>query len=241
MKLHQSRVLHSISDFQFKNQTDSYGFMRYANDMYLIWKVCEYFQPQSVLEIGFFAGQTFGLLLESTSSQTKLVSVDIDYSRLPIFEKMFDNDPRFHQIRFIQDDSINLDLKELFDFIHIDGNHDYKYVLNDLEKSLNLMHKNTILCMDDYDWPGVGQVINEHLLGQHDFVPFLSGDQEMFFHHISHSADDFLDGWIQDGAKNFIYFSNYDFHGFTVLRSQLPKIFEENNSIFQQALQFYNL
>ena len=239
MKLHQSRMLARISEFAVA-KTDS-GLMRAANDIYLMWKVCEYFQPKSILEIGFFAGQTFGQILEASVSATKLVSVDIDYSRRHIFEQVFDNDLRAKQIQFIETDSMNLNLDEKFDFIHIDGNHDYEHVSNDLQKSLTWLHENTILCMDDYPTAGVMRAIKEHLLGQHDFVPFLSGYQEMFFHHRSHSADEFLDKWIQQDATNFMHFSNYDFHGFTVLKSQTPKIFEENSSMFYQALQFYNL
>lgn len=238
MKLHNSRVLANLDLF---NSIMPTSFMRCANDIYLMWKVCEYFQPKSILEIGFFAGQTFGQILEATPTDAKLVSVDIDYSNRPIFQQVFQHEPKAQQIQFIETNSMNLELTESFDFIHIDGEHTYEYALNDLTKSLTMMHKNTILCMDDFNTPGVGQVIDEHLLGQHDFVPFLSGDQEMFFHHRSHSADIFLDEWLQEGARNFIYFSNYDFHGFTVLRAQTPKIFEENRSIFQQALQFYNL
>jgi predicted O-methyltransferase YrrM len=239
MKLHQSRVLSGLSRFALDDTTKK--IMREVNDIFLMWKVCEYFQPKSVLEIGFFAGQTLGQILEANDSYNKIISVDINYLYRPVFQEVFKDDPRVQQIEFIETDSMNLNLEGLFDFIHIDGDHNYEYVLNDVTKSLTLMHKNTILCMDDYPTEGVMQVIKEQLLGQHDFVPFLSGDQEMFFHHISHSADEFLDRWIQVGAENFIHFSNYDFHGFTVLRAQTPKIFEENRSMFQQALQFYNL
>jgi predicted O-methyltransferase YrrM len=232
-------MLAQLSEFAVANTKN--GLMRQVNDIFLTWKVCEYFQPQSVLEIGFFAGQTFGQLLEASHVHAKLVSVDNNYSYKSIFQKVFKDDQRIHNIQFIETDSKNLELTESFDFIHLDANKKYEYVLHDLEKLLTLMTKNTILCMDDYYLPGVIQVIEQHLLGQHDFVPFLSGDQEIFFHHISHSADEFLDQWIQEGAKNFIHFSNYDFYGFTVLRAQTPKIFEENRSMFHQALQFYNL
>jgi len=240
MKLHQSRVLSQMPKFAIAH-TES-GLMRLANDNFLIWKICEYFQPKSILEIGFFAGQTFGLILEAAPHCQKLVSVDIDYVHRPIFQQVFQDEPRIQQIEFIETDSKNLKLEGTFDFIHIDGDHSYEYALNDLNKSLTWAHEDTILCMDDYSTTaGVMQVVKEELLGKNDFVPFLSGDQEMFFHHRSHSADHFLDQWIQESARNFIYFSNYNFHGFTVLRAQTPKIFEENSSMFYQALQFYNL
>ena len=95
--------------------------------------------------------------------------------------------------------------------------------------------------MDDFKLPGVDRVIKEHLMGQHDFVPFMSGDQEMFFRHVSYATDEFLDHWIQDKANNFIYFHNRDYHGYTLLESKTPNLFVENRSMFLQALQFYNL
>lgn len=214
--------------------------VRQSNGMYLMWKVCEYFQPKSVLEIGFLAGQTFGLLVESTPANTTYVSIDVDYSHRHIFDQVLKDNPKIKHIDFFEIDSATFVWDgPQFDFVHIDG--DKRLVASDLSKCLPLLHHNSILCMDDYNMDEVNKVIVEQLLGQHDFVPFLAGDQEMFFHHVSHSADVFLDEWIQDRARNFMYFSNTDYHGFTVLRANTPEIFVANMDIWQQALKFYNL
>jgi predicted O-methyltransferase YrrM len=211
--------------------------MRLSNDIYLMWKTCEYFRPKSILEIGFYAGQTLGLLLEAAGADANFTSVDICYKFKEPFDQLFPT----YNVKFLEMPSKNLALTEQFDFIHIDGDHSYQTVLNDVFKVLPLMHKNTILCMDDFCLPGVDQVIKEHLLGQHDFVPFMSGDQEMFFHHVNHTADTFLDTWIQEKAKNFIYFHNKDYYGHTLLESKTPNLFVDNLSMFLQALEFYNL
>ena len=234
MKLHQSQVLSNLGLFDC-----IIGLCRHTNDMYLLWKVCEFFQPKKILEIGFLAGQSLGLIYEA-SDNADFISVDIDYTHRTVFDKLFPSPNG----KFIKDSSMNLNLTEKFDLVHIDGDHSYEYVVNDIQKVLPLLHNNSILCMDDFKdtkYPGVSKAVKEYLLGQHDFVPFLSGDQEMFFHHVSHSADYFLDSWIQEKSNNFIYFHNYDYCGFTVLESKTPNLFRENHQMFIDALKFYNL
>ena len=237
MKLYQSQILANLDDFRVADTPD--GLMRERIDMFLLWKTVEYFRPKNLLEIGFFAGQSAGIITEAAGSDSILTSVDIDFSLRHIFEKIFLN----HNINFIEIDSMQLELdsNKKYDFISIDGNHDYNYVLNDFVKCLPCMHKNTILYMDDYRLPGVEQVICEELLGKHDFVPFMVGDQAMFFHHIGHSADEFLDEWIQNKSKNFIYFENVEMFGALLLRAKLPNIFVEHPTFFTQALEFYKL
>lgn len=236
MKLHQSTVLNNIELFLNTTGPDP-ALMRYPNDMFLIWKTCEYFQPKNILEIGFYKGQTLGLIYEASGTDSQFTSVDIRYQRKDLFDQLFPNPAG----KFLNISSKDLTLDEKFDFVHIDGNHSYEYVLNDVHKVLPWLHNNSIICMDDFNLPGVDQVIKEHLMGQHDFVPFMSGDQEMFFRHVSYATDEFLDHWIQDKANNFIYFHNWDYHGYTLLESKTPNLFVENRSMFLQALQFYNL
>jgi predicted O-methyltransferase YrrM len=211
--------------------------MRYPNDMFLLWKTCEYFKPKSILEIGFFAGQSLGIIIEASGPDAHFTSVDTSYRLRDTFDHLFPSTNG----KFMSIDSKDIELNEQFDFVHIDGDHSYEYVLNDVNKVLPLLHTNSIICMDDFKLPDVAKVIKEQLLGQNNFVPFISGDQEMFFHHVGHIADEFLDTWIQDRATNFIYFHNWDYHGYTLLESKTPILFVENQSMFLQALEFYNL
>lgn len=246
MKFYQSAVLQNLSKFPryqdwLEETPKGLGLARNPGDMFLVWKICEYFKPKTILEVGFAAGQSAGLYVEAGGNNPEITCIDIDLEHVPFFNSIFPH----NNINFIKSYSQDVALTNNFDFIMIDGDHDYEGVLADFENFFPLLHKNSILCMDEYnfqEYPGVTQVINEHLLGQHDWVPFLAGVQGMFFHHRSHSADDFLDNFLQIGADNFIDFSNVvDWNGHTVLFSKCPYIFSENNQIFLDALKFYNL
>jgi hypothetical protein len=95
--------------------------------------------------------------------------------------------------------------------------------------------------MDDVFDPGVDQTIQEHLLGQHDFVPFLAGSKQIFFHHRSLGVEDFLNNWLTKKTDEFMCFFNHDYHGFNLLKTHIPKFIEDHKSIFVQALQTYDL
>jgi hypothetical protein len=237
MKLHQSKILENLS--MFKTNFTHNQLMRDHDSMYMLWKCIEYFDPKYILEIGFYKGQTLGLIEEISSPDAKIVSVDINYQYLDTFLQLFPTS----KSEFILADSKQLELTHPFDFINIDGDHLYNGVLTDLKKCLPLLHKNSILCMDDYKFfDGVNRVVKEHLLGQHDYIPFFCTQQQMFFHHISHSADEFLDKFLLDGATEFIEFSNIDFCGFTVCHGQIfNSAIATDVKIFQSILKFYNL
>ena len=238
MKFYQSQILANLDNFRLEEKNAT-KLMRERVDMFLLWKTIEYFQPKNLLEIGFYAGQSAGIMLESAPAQAQLTVVDITFAKRPVFDQLFPKS----SVQFIQTDSrlLQLDPNHKFDFISIDGNHEYEYVLNDLEKCLPCMHQNTILYMDDYNHQGVERVIIEKLLGQNDLVPFMFGDMAMFFHHKSHSADDFLDVWIQYQAKNFVNFDNTEKFGFLQLRAKLCNVFVDHPTLFQQVLEFYQL
>lgn len=237
MKLYQSTVLKNLS--LFKTSLTHNELMRDHESMYFVWKTIEYFCPRNVLEIGFYKGQTLGLIKEIAGPTTKIVSVDKDYQYLEDFNRLFPN----NGIEFIETNSRRLNLDLPFDFIIIDGDHSYHGALSDIQKCLPLLHKNSILCIDDYKFfDGVAQAVKECLLGQNGFIPFMCTQQQMFFHHVSHLADDFLDQHLTNGAKDFIEFVNIDVQGFTVLQGQIYNQAIANDSkIFHSVLKYYNL
>jgi predicted O-methyltransferase YrrM len=243
-KMFTSRTLQNLNKFPITEAGLRFsprgkGLIRNPGDMFLVWKTIEYFQPKSLLEIGFYGGQSMGLYLEAGSSYDKIVAVDITYRLRSVFDELF---PATN-IEFIKSDSREIELNEKFDFITIDGDHNYESVNCDLKKCLPLLKHNSILYMDEYSiCPGVERTIAENLLGQHDWVPFLAGVQGMFFHHISHSADKFLDEFIQNKADNFLIFrNNLNWNGFTVLFCEAPIIYTDNNQFFIDSLKFYDL
>jgi predicted O-methyltransferase YrrM len=239
MNFYQSTVLNNLEKFPI----DNLGRLpRDHNDMLQMWKVCKYFQPKSILEIGFSAGQTFGLLLDCTDDDTKYVAVDNDFARNShIFEEIFSQHPKRKNISMLNIDSRNLNLIDKFDFIHIDANHTYEFVLSDLLKCLPLLQSNSILCMDDTLDPGVDQVIQEHLLGQHDFVPFLAGNKQIFFHHRSTDVQDFVKDFLPDGLTDFVIFDPWNHHGHYLVKMQVIEFVEKNLDIFRRAVKTYNI
>jgi hypothetical protein len=243
MKFHQSIVINNIDKFPGWYVNGKYRLPRDNNDMLQIWRVCEYFQFESFLEIGLCAGQTFGLFLDATQSDhTKYVAVDNDFERnQPIFEDIFKNHPKIKNIQCLPIDSRDLSLTGKFDFIHIDGNHTYEFVLNDFCKCLPLMYEKTILSMDDTLDDGVYRVIQEHLLGQHNFIPFLAGNKQILFCHTSNIPTEFLKQGLRVGLDDFVIFDNWNYNKFNVVKMHVPNFIEENFPIFYQALQFYNI
>ena len=236
MKLHESLVLKNLSDFILDRRLPNRG----HEGMYMVWKTIEYFDPKSILEIGFFAGQTLGLMIEAASPEAKFTSVDNSYRYRSIFENIFPD----NSVQFIEVDSRHLKLNQKFDFIMIDGDHHYDLVVNDLKICLPLLHANSILCMDDYYYfDGVAQAIQEYLLGQHNFVPFFCGLQQMFFHHVTHSAEDFLDNYVMSqSVSDIVEFTNINYHGFTVLKGQIfSRALVEDTDIFRATLKFYDI
>jgi predicted O-methyltransferase YrrM len=244
-KLHQSKTLEHFNRFSWTQYNHNrYWKPRDCIGVYTYWKICEYFKPKSILEIGFHEGLSFGLFFEATDDNTEYVCVERDYSHKgKYFDFLFKDHPKYNSIKFIETDSRELNLTQQFDLIHIDGNHSYQYIKNDLLKSLPLLHKNSILIVDDLTehCPDVEQAVEEYLLGQHEFVPFLSTDREMFFHHVEHSADDFLDNFISNNATDIMTFFNYDYKGFVVLKGHVPNFFNDNVSIFVDQLRKFNL
>jgi len=234
--LSESKVFANWSAFSPK--------MRYVNDIFLMHMVCQEFTPKKVLEIGFFQGQTLGTLIDACHNDTQFVSVDQDFKFRDQFQSLYTVEQQ--RITWICQDSASVEYNGLFDLILIDGNHSYNAALQDLENVFKVSHLNTIIVLDDYYWEsqcdrGVKGVIQDHLLGQKDWVPFLMGDQTMFFHHISHPCDEFLDYRIQEFSKNFIYFENVQYNDYTVLKSTIPNIFKDHVDLFCLALAKYDI
>ena len=236
MRLYQSKVLNNLDKFRC-NPGYAFNLMRDHEGIYVMWKLIEYFQPKSILEIGFGCGQTLGLIIEATNEYKRVVSVDIDYV---LGKENFENLFPDHTIDFMKIDSRHLNLKEQFDFIFIDGDHSYDGATADIKTCLPLLHKNSILCVDDYHMDDVDQAIKDHLLGS-DFVPFLHTGQQIYFHHIAHSVEDFLDIWLMENSMHFLNCQLREYHTIPVLYAHLDNImFIKDPDIFKLALKFFN-
>ncbi len=70
-------------------------------------------------------------------------------------------------VNLVRDNSRNIHhnfATDTFDFIHIDGNHDYDCVKADIINYLPKIKNGGMIVMDDTDWPGVKRAIDENLL-----------------------------------------------------------------------------
>jgi len=90
------------------------------------------------------------------------------------------------KVRIIRDYSVNASKMfddEYFDFVYIDGNHDYAEVLKDLEAWYPKLKKFGVMCGDDYGHPsglGVIKAVNEFAYKQRVIVN-VEADNQFFF------------------------------------------------------------
>lgn len=110
----------------------------------------KFMKPTKVLEIGFNAGHSSLAFLSNPT--THVTSIDIgDHSYVADAKVFIDNLYPGRHTLIIGDSRLVLNNynHEPFDFIFIDGGHDYDIAKSDLEHCLRLSHKDTIIAMDD--------------------------------------------------------------------------------------------
>jgi len=236
-KMYQSIVLNNLEQFKLENPERK--LMRQNLEMFLYWKIIEYIRPKNILEIGTYAGQTLGLMIEAAECTDGIyTSVDIDFDHISTFKSLFDD----VIVDFLEVDSSLLNFETKYDIIHIDGDHTYKQVSNDFNKVIPCLHNDSILIVDDYTWPDVDRAIDDFLSSNLDFVPFMQGHQTTFFHHKSQDLNYFLDEYIYiNNVNDFIELNNTNYKGHVVLKGNLLNIFVKHHHLFLQALKLYNI
>jgi len=138
-------------------------------------------KPIKVIEIGTDKGYNAKNMLQSLNiSKIYLIDPYKSYreytlsqpNRTPLIQskakikakrnlRKWDNkNQKIKWIRKFSDNAIK-DIKEKIDFIYIDGNHTYKYVLNDLKNYYPLVKEGGILSGHDINWKGVAKAVCE--------------------------------------------------------------------------------
>jgi predicted O-methyltransferase YrrM len=157
-------------------------------DSILIHLICGALQPVNILEIGFKKGYSLGLILESLEGPAHLTTVDIEHgSALKEFVELYKEELVTRDLSFITKDSRHLlDVKEPYDFIHVDGNHDYEFVKSDIEYGLRNISIDGVIAIDDSQRPEVQRAIRETIL-KSDYRVFLKGFSQTFWTYKDHN------------------------------------------------------
>jgi predicted O-methyltransferase YrrM len=125
-------------------------------------------------EVGVWKGDMAKLILQKNPSELHLVDpwmsqpiegrmYNISQKRMDVIAnevaETFDNDDRVYIHR---DFSENVEFKEdSFDWVYIDGNHNYKEVLQDLRNYWKYTKHGGVIVGDDLDFSGVEQALTE--------------------------------------------------------------------------------
>lgn len=157
-------------------------------DSTLIHLICGALQPTNILEIGFKKGYSLGLILEALKGPAYLTTVDILHGTfLQDFVALYQEELKDKNLSFITKDSRDLiDAKEPYDFMHIDGNHNYEFVRSDLQYALRNIHIGGVIAVDDSQRYEISQAIKEILIPS-DYRLFLKGFSQTFWAHHTHN------------------------------------------------------
>lgn len=112
-------------------------------------EVLEIAKPDSVLEIGFNAGGSASMFLQIDPTLIyHSIDIELNQESKEFLEKKYNLFKLFkYDSKFI-DPVDSLSLRETYDMVFIDGNHEYEMVVNDIEKSL--MFEPKYILLDDF-------------------------------------------------------------------------------------------
>lgn len=129
----------------------------------LLLKICEGEESINCLEVGFNCGHSSELMLQA-SRHTRVVSFDLPNNfYLPVFEgkKYIDSVFPGRHTLMLGDSKASIPYyfqqnpQARFDFMFIDGGHEYIVALCDLVNCSKLAHSETLVCFDDVLEDGV--------------------------------------------------------------------------------------
>lgn len=131
----------------------------------LLFRIVNYFQPNSILEIGTSLGlATSALSLGNTSS--KIITLEGCPNTMAVAEKMFQvssfkfssNNVNFITTEFtsflnnLKLETLNKNKQQIFDLIYFDGNHSQKATLEYFELLLPTITNDSVWIFDDIHW-----------------------------------------------------------------------------------------
>jgi predicted O-methyltransferase YrrM len=235
MKFHETESFKNLNNYSGKNRLNF--------ELLLLFYLIKYFNPKTILEIGVDEGCSFGVMLEATTSNSQLTGVDIRLDRT-LFDSIYNNTHHVldKNITLLRMSSLDFtDTNNKYDFINVDGDHNMPTVYHDLVNASKLINQSGIIMIDDYAYEGVNTAIDQFLTLGTDFVPFLIDEQCVYFHHISHSANEFLDVELEKILASFCLLSNTTYKSFFVKEVRCLPAVTSNLDVFSLICKRYDL
>lgn len=120
-----------------------------------LYKLVNYFQPQSILEFGTSLGLTTSYIAKA-APQSEVITVEgskeiADFATTLFAKQQIRNVRVVHQ-KFDEFITNDLDKEKKFDLIYIDGNHTYEATAKYFLYLLNHVNENTWFVFDDIYW-----------------------------------------------------------------------------------------
>lgn len=166
--LHPTEPYDSTIDLPYFLQ----GWLRAGNRIYLEKFIKEY-NPHVVIEVGSCLGLSAMFMADRIANTSRLYAVDTfegsaEHSNIPylptLYQQFLSNVKHrglTHKIIPVkmasQDAAKTLDIKA--QLIYIDAAHDYENVYTDIMAWYQHLDESSIICVDDYDWPGVNKAV----------------------------------------------------------------------------------
>lgn len=213
--------------------------MRSTVDAVLLWKVCQYYQFKSLLEIGVHQGLTLGLLLQANPGAT-VTGID-PRPQLELLHQHYQNDlPR---VNIVVDCSQNVAFDKSFDFVLIDGDKSYHGMMSDVVKSTQHLSSQGVLAISYNRSLQDPKQVEIDLLGSgQGWVPFLQSEQIMYWHREHNDRSNFLDSLFDDPISEFIFVRNEPCElGPTVVMAKTVAMLTNHVNYFDMALQHYDI
>ena len=131
------------------------------------------------LEIGSYEGNS-ALYVSNNFPEAHVTCVDLweavgEYkgNAFDVIEKNFDSNIRgLHNVNKIKDTSDNFFTQNqtMFDFIYVDGNHKFDYVLRDCINAWRFLNKGGFLVCDDYIWNYYKELLDNPCYAINSFI-----------------------------------------------------------------------
>lgn len=196
--------------------TYSYPNMRGSLSLAFLLYLIQYHSIKNILEIGFYEGQTLGLMLEATQPGSVLTAIDIDYSRDSLYQKYF-HDSKYTKgktVELVHQDSRTFTPSRKYDLVNVDGDNEARR--ENVRMAIECLSPNGILMIDNYSSLHNRKVINDFMKDQSEWQPFIIDSQAAYFKKEHVDLSNFLDNVVSPEFDKIAYTYNIIYHSYVV-------------------------